>query len=565
MAVSGEQTPRCIWIALWKSSENKMRHYQLSVQCLKSFEVRCVRLSMLALDQALDHFTSWTYLTKIFRHVKRFSPSRWLFFDFFAHGHVKDIRLTCRRFRDASSHLLVHFLRVGMTRDSLAHFQEISRHPTIRKGVQAVRVYLNFFSPLMANNILKFAQYHIDKLRETTGHIDAGVTQGMYDKPEDEANAKEAVRKMSEILDSWEDFVWDRPDITTSGYAKLLQRAEEEESGHLKVLLKAHEGYRERFSYQQRSIKSGAFIASIGAAMARMPLATRLEIHDQEPLTQRFKPTFYQKVEDRECLITSMMRPAEWEEARLFNLGDPPAKVLLKLPGTIHKAGGIVISLAIKFSPPENYSCLALSKDGQRDLKEALRRLKDFDFHPEAVKGLRVGPIRDEAEIQHLSKFLNTIMDTDCLESIDLCFETLWERRTTPHFTLGPVIMLRPWPNLNHVSWYAPSLHLEDIKQFVSDLSKKPSYMSMWDCHLLSGTWAEALDILRGNTQYITFKDPFGAECDDMTDEQKKAIFEAEGKHHMDTSPAENYLRGYIPNNPLRNNAPEPAEAMEED
>lgn len=494
-------------------------------------------------------------LSQIFLHVKGFHQHRWAFFEY-SDSHVKDIRLTCRRFCDASSHLLVHFLRVEMTRESLARFREISRHPTIRKGVQAVRVYTHFYSPKMANNIRIFGQYHIEKLNETTGHFESGIEQKMYDNPKFEARAREAVRKMRELILPWQDLLYlDWPGITASGYAKLRQRADEEKSGHLKVLLKAHECYRQRFSYQQIAIKSGSFIASVSSAMARMPVANRLELHDREPpfSIPRRKPTYFEQAEDHEALIKHITNPVEWEEAWLSNLGTPPAKIFLQLPAAIHKAGGMITSLSIKLTPPEDYSIFALSKDSQRDLSIAMQRLKEFEFHPESVSGSRVVPVREEDEIKNLVDFLIAVIDTNTLGRLDLWCHFLWENERVPHSNLGPIISLRPWKNLDTINLHAFPLRLENLKQFVHNLQKAPSYMSLSDCHLLSGTWAEALDVLRRKTKHISFSDPKGAECDDMTHAEKKAIFESKGKRTMDTSLAEDYLRGRIPNNPLRN------------
>ena len=55
---------------------------------------------------------------------------------------VKNTRLVCRRFRDASSHLLISSLNVSVNKASLAQLDEISRHPLMSKGVRKVNVSL---------------------------------------------------------------------------------------------------------------------------------------------------------------------------------------------------------------------------------------------------------------------------------------------------------------------------------------------------------------------------------------------------------------------------------------
>jgi len=58
---------------------------------------------------------------------------------------IKNLRLTSRRFCNASSHLLLHATSVEMTPSSLSRLEKISRHPRVQKGVRGVRVDLHYF------------------------------------------------------------------------------------------------------------------------------------------------------------------------------------------------------------------------------------------------------------------------------------------------------------------------------------------------------------------------------------------------------------------------------------
>lgn len=64
--------------------------------------------------------------------------------------NIRNTRLTCRRFCNTSSHLLVRHVDVTMNPSSIAHLEEVARHPLISYGVQAVRVHLNYFSAELA-------------------------------------------------------------------------------------------------------------------------------------------------------------------------------------------------------------------------------------------------------------------------------------------------------------------------------------------------------------------------------------------------------------------------------
>lgn len=54
---------------------------------------------------------------------------------------VTKLRLTCRRFCENSSHLLMYFVKVAMTPLSIAHLTDVSRNQ-ISKGIRCVKISL---------------------------------------------------------------------------------------------------------------------------------------------------------------------------------------------------------------------------------------------------------------------------------------------------------------------------------------------------------------------------------------------------------------------------------------
>jgi hypothetical protein len=104
-------------------------------------------------------------LIEIFKHVKDYP--RHLPYEarlISPPGHVKDIRLTCRRFCNTSSHLLLDLVCVEMTPQSLAQFEDISRHLLISKAVRTVRVLAHFYNSAMADRFGVFASYHVARM-----------------------------------------------------------------------------------------------------------------------------------------------------------------------------------------------------------------------------------------------------------------------------------------------------------------------------------------------------------------------------------------------------------------
>jgi hypothetical protein len=91
--------------------------------------------------------------------------------------------------------------------------------------------------------------------------------------------------------------------------------------------------------------------------------------------------------------------------------------------------------------------------------------------------------------------------------------------------------------------------------------------LDMNQMHMLRGNWADGLDLLRkGAVKYCNLKHPAGGECEVLSEEKYKAIFANPTLQgfYDETSKAEDYIRGYIDQNPLRDESGELQHAAEE-
>jgi len=499
-------------------------------------------------------------LIKIFGYVKGWHPNIRYFYQFAVGvSEVKNLRLTCRRFCSTSSHLLVHFLRVEMDSSSLSCLEEISCHPTIAKGVAAVRVILSFYDSVMADDIWAFADYSMEKLRETTEFFERIVSVDYETKvlhaPEE--TVLETIDKFKAVLESWEAFIDGTPD----------DPANVEDLSYRMVIRKAHEEYRRRFAEQQRMREDGTFLQTVAAVMARMPRATRLEVRDNESACYGKRPYFFEQAKDNEALGRGLVFSIGWEEARVYNLGQPPAEILVKLPLAVHKAGVLLTGLSIELSIPEDFEAFAPSEQEAQNLTAAMQRLKTFEFCPRGTKGPSFWPAREPEEIQHLSRYLTAILDTETIDRIHLDFSSIWDQDTQPTFSLGPIISLRSWPKLFAFASIAVPFHLAELERFIDHISPATMILDMNQMHMLRGNWADGLDLLRkGAVKYCNLKHPAGGECEVLSEEKYKAIFANPTRQgfYDETSKAEDYIRGYIDQNPLRDESGELQHAAEE-
>ena len=339
------------------------------------------------------------------------------------------------------------------------------------------------------------------------------------------------------------------------------------------LLRTAHKEYQEKLFEQQQMYESGEFFKRIAAAFSRMPNARRLEIRDKwhmskwdgEWITKGIINS--QKLVDQ-CLVDEfIMRPNRWDEIIQQNLGHPPVELLVKLPQAIHQAGVFLEDIDIHQSLPHVVSALSQDFNDLRDLTAAVQKLKYFEFISKSSRSLREGPWDndDRDHVRHIRDFLHAMINTSSLRTVSVAASCRSGIETgAVFFDTGCAFFHNFWPNLRNLIVESSSFHLNELDGLIKDTKGPLSYLSLCNPHLLSGTWAEALDILRTKpaTECAALEDPTGAECETLSVEDYNAIFERpEGVEHNQGSKAEKYIRGLPVPNPLRELDAEYAEA----
>ena len=486
-------------------------------------------------------------LIKIFDYVKGWTGKTAPFYELGNIGEdVKNLRLTCRRFCSTSSDLLLRFVRVELTPSSLSQFEEISRHPTISKGVRCVRVVLPLYNATLAQDISTFAQHNAQELRDLTETMELLLPHAVHavDLHFPTEKVAEELRNAWNIVDIWESYAINPKDLVR-----------ETDLIYCGVLQEAHERYRQHFQEQVILRKDAYFIKAVAAAIARMPTVDALEIcdFDYQGSWRTYSRSWIDQVSDKEALGQNLLVPMRWEQARRYELGDPPTEILVKLPAAIHQAGGLVTALKLELSFPESYATLTQNEEDLVALKASVQGLKHFKLRARHFKVRSFGPPVPEAEVEHIKTFLHALLDTQSLEHLFLDFGFLWDRDNMPSSTsLGSLFTFRSWPKLRHLFWRVCPLHLEEFKQFIGNLSTPIEYMGPHATHLLSGTWAEALDVLRRKAKYTTIECPSGGGLEDMPKEEREDIFPRRNGRPDSDSKAEQYVAGKIEQNPLR-------------
>ncbi|KAI5924178.1 hypothetical protein F4810DRAFT_148965 [Camillea tinctor] len=473
-------------------------------------------------------------------------------FDPYSHGQrdIMSVRLVCRRFCHASTHLLIHFLTVSMDPPSLLRLAEVSRHPAIRKGVRGVRVLLDFYDPALADDFWRFVGVRKDDLNNSVNDIQARLRQVRTSHPGWSASRRNEfieqlraeLQEKRSLLSSFDGFGEDN--------AAVPQPSVDQSTFYRRIFDAAHREYKRRLREQQQIQESGTFVQDVANAIAMLPAMRVLQLCDRR---QRMALG-----SGRENLYNVMIGPMEWTQATRHRLGTPPVDLLVKMISALGEKRVFLTTIDIEVSPPDDYSALSLSDEDCRNLSAAARYLRHFSFGPPPFCRINQQPRKPE-EGRQLLRFTNALLNTDTLRSVNVDFSCLRVKDMPSPFNTGAIDTSHASPGLSLMCFSNMSVHLEDLEQY------SPTEELIWlnGLHLLSGTWAEALDILRekyhklrddnGNNvrcHEMMLLDPSGAECNSLPEEKYIEIFSK--VLPQGGSRAENFIWGFTGVNPLR-------------
>ncbi|ROW01041.1 hypothetical protein VSDG_02855 [Cytospora chrysosperma] len=557
-------------------------------------------------------------LVEIFETVKLYKPANGARNVSFASssGDIANTRLVCRRFAACSSHLLVHHVRVeGMNPESLERLEAISRHPTIGKGVRIVRLVAKFYTPRLANDLRQFAAYAVntafaaafrykEAFEEEERQVDMDDPEEVERIGRREEECAEVMENVRAVLKTWCRAGIDQTeDVTGSSNADLdkpdeayvtLQRRnsggkdEMEEARNLQLLHLAHGLYRLRYRKQEKLRRDGAFVHRFAAAMARMPRAKELEIHDFE---HNDDDDDNEDEEDggheRDVLpgdpyaglldIDTITQPMSWSEATDRDLGDPPVELLFRLPTAIQKVGARLDRIAVQTTTcAEHYYPLLRRASAQDalDLSTAISkmRLRSFIFLHQRELKPRVRRTPSQGDIDAFGALIAAMTNSDALERLWVRLDLGWadggldpDRRLSLGRLLLPAgpdsssSLLPPasWRRLRDVHLSGFALHLADLERLAARLAAagaRLGFLTLQKVHLLSGTWSEALEILRAvevdwEKEVV---EPTGAECGHVSmvmDGRYDVVF---GRLDGISSLAEDFINGDREQNPLK-------------
>ncbi|EGU80601.1 hypothetical protein FOXB_08885 [Fusarium oxysporum f. sp. conglutinans Fo5176] len=438
--------------------------------------------------------------------------------------NIRSLRLTCRRFCELASPLLIPEISVSMTETSLERLKNVSRHQLIRSGVRSVHVKLPYYDQRMAADLTHFAYSHIADVIPRELH-----ERPSYNVP-DWVNY-EVLELGKNMISAWNSIYTVDPEDP--------QRDSDEHIKYRKILTDAHREYQLLFEAQQQMRENGAFLSTIASAMAKMPHADRLEITDGEDAI--FKRDAYLIDRDyRISLRAVMLRPHTWSDAsNLYPDPDfePPTEFLHRLPVEIHRAGATLREMKLRCSAPCSYANLSMSPSERVSLIESLRNLQTLTL--EAAKEAMTGWFFDHQEdaMDIVSDFLSALLQPSGLENLTISFFNLR--------SLNELLAGAHNKCLKRLHLVGARLKAGKLGQYLTRV-QGPCDVVLEHVEILGGRWEDEADELRGLSRAsTTVVQPFG---DEFRRGRSTNVCSAEEERMLN-----NYLQRASSVNPLRN------------
>ncbi|KAK7211558.1 hypothetical protein V2G26_018736 [Clonostachys chloroleuca] len=443
---------------------------------------------------------------------------------------IKNCRLTCQAFNRVSERFFLRSVSVDLNASSLSRFNDISNHPTISKTIHSIRAILHFYDTTLGDSLQDFILYNADALYDQAETLELMAPWELRETISKETGMK-VVEALKEASACWERIAWDTQ----------AQSLDDHDRTHLELLKTTHQRYQSLCAYQEEMLESGGFLQAVAAGVSRMPCAKTVFFLDWDFATST-RISFFDSQDINGSIYEYMLQPIHYSTAMKYGFTPRLCDMITKLPVAVHYAGAWFERIDIKLSQVESPSDLMPSPELRQQLPLAMQRLRKFTIRCQ-------DNINGELGQDALYDMFGSCLDTGSLREISI---DMSQTRELDKLGVGRIITSRHWQNLSYLFLRDVAFHFSDLQLFVSRAPKSFLYFSVESVYLLSGTWAEVLDTLREKPliDRVQLEKPLGAECDDMSAQELKRIFDREDIFLR--SQAERYIARFTPYNPLR-------------
>lgn len=411
---------------------------------------------------------------------------------------IQNLRLVSRRFNAVSSEFLIESYPVHIESESLYRFERLSQHPVFCKSIKNIKIIVSYYDASLAVDRGLFGMHCGSNLYQ---HVE------IYERFIDSGEEGLDYSRLWLIPDEWE----------AVGNENFVEESSTERQ---RFLLAAHSEYHRRFIDQEQLKQDGAHIRRICAGLMRLCNLQYIAI-DDDPHTRSYEGE--RKPFSDEELMESCLIQSTWKGSYITSsLTSPPVEFIPELFQALSVSSTIRPSkFTIRITPPNDLRCLQLTEIQRQAVRTVLGRSQHLTCKVSSwarKDSLAEDNTRPREEMLALGSLTSAFFDVANLTTLELSFDeypVFYERPTVGLADLLP--LTRPWPHLRNLSLRYTPCHLEELQILVDSLRNILTRFETYCLYLLSGSWLEALDVLRGfeSLQYISFEFPKGANFGD--------------------------------------------------
>jgi len=422
---------------------------------------------------------------------------------------IQNLRLVCCLFCEIASPLLLPTMRVRLDQLSLDIVKGVAKNPLLARGVRGIEVLLDYCPERLATDLGRFSEQRSKELDEFSStcsyYAETWFLRGcdVDDEsvcPQPYSVYAEAMDNYADITNAWEEYLVDPT-------AEATEDAIEFE--YQQLLVQSFKCYQRKHEEQLQLIEDGAFVTTLATGIAQIANSCSLRLSNQTYCNPtRWEPTVV--LRDKKELARFMVTPHDWQTIEELGSELPPAKILTELPVAIYKAGASLRELRISCFPATANSYSSIWSDGYNQLnldefRAACQHLKVFKIGDGSMNHLpvRYDYLSKDDQIP-FNRYLCAALSGHCLKNVVLnlhAFKINNGRRGSQsrngYHHVGSVLCQIKWPWVKHVTICSIEIQQHELETFCKGLSYNLDRIFLFSIHLLDGSWANILDILR--------------------------------------------------------------------
>lgn len=435
---------------------------------------------------------------------------------------IQNVRLTCRRLCNISSHLLVPRLEVSPSISSLERLEQVTRHPEICQCGRLLKINMSIYTATIAEDFQLFSLECYKKAQSRAEDLVRLLRMPEFNWHNmihgSRGTVTDTLERARRRLSSWKPFV----DGSTTDQGQHLD-------ADALALQKGHGRYRELYHQQEKILRGGHFARTVAAAARRSNSDVWLSMSDDARAHRNLFRDQRARVSntsaDPDLLVQSDLIPMkEWGGKEGGEAERSIQSLLYELPLAMRSAGVSLAGIQVSINSPYRLA-LNMSRNQLSGLRHAAESLKFFKFHMDR-SDLRYWPKVEERN--SLFAYLSAVSGPQSVPMLSLRLPTITtfnRNDTVARFRINALLSGPNWQRLEVIYLAQFRIRLDELRKLVDMLQSKPR-LDFEDVHLISGSWKEALECLRSKagrgSQLVS---PQGAECDDMDDDRYEDIF----------------------------------------